>query len=91
MPAGSMLFAAALHCDRGLGTSRARSAFVAIGAVAHAVAGGATKAARGGTWRITQSSKVAVSPAIPGEAGNAVGSSAGTRSMTVSRVSVVVP
>ena len=37
--------------------------------------------------RVTQSSSVAASAAMPGEAGNDVGSSAGTRSMTVRRVS----
>ena len=49
------------------------------------------RTARGGTSRITQSSRVAASGAMPGEAGNAAGSSAGTRSITVSRVSTVVP
>src|SRR5260370_32064610 len=85
-----MFFAAELHCDRGFG-SCARSVFVAIGAAARATAGDTATAGRGGTWRVTQSSKVAVSPAVPGEAGNAIGSHAGTRSITVRRVSGVVP
>ena len=46
---------------------------------------------RGGTRFKTQSSSVAQSPAMPGDSGNFVGSPAGTRSMIVRRVSVVVP
>ena len=47
--------------------------------------------ARGGTRRETRSSSSAASAAMPGEGGKARGSSAGTRSITVSRVSMVVP
>src|SRR5450755_3932102 len=46
---------------------------------------------RDGTYSVTQLSSVATSDATPGEGGNAVGSSAGNRSITVSRVSMVVP
>ena len=48
-------------------------------------------AARAGTRRVTQSNSTAVSAAVPGEAGKIVGSSAGMRSMTLRRVSIVVP
>ena len=51
----------------------------------------ACTAVRAGTSLVTQSSRMAVSFAVPGEAGNAVGSSAGMRSMTVRRVSALVP
>src|SRR5258708_9914783 len=80
-----------LRCDLVLESSGARGVFRVIDAVARAIAGGTARVARAGTWRTTQSSKVAVSPALPGEAGNVVGSSVGTRSMTVRRGSVVVP
>ena len=46
---------------------------------------------RAGTCRITQSSSVAASGAMPSAGGNAAGFSAGTRSITVRRVSVLVP
>ena len=46
---------------------------------------------RGGTFSITQPSKVGRSGAMPGEAGNEALSLAGTRSMTVRRVSMLVP
>ena len=46
---------------------------------------------RGGTCCITQPSKVGRSGAMPGEAGNDATSSAGTRSITVRRVSMLVP
>ena len=46
---------------------------------------------RGGTLAITQASSVAASGAMPGERGNTAGSAAGRLSMTVRRVSIVVP
>src|SRR5258707_8704423 len=46
---------------------------------------------RDGTYSATQPSSVATSGATPGGDGNAVGSSAGSRSITVRRVSMVVP
>jgi hypothetical protein len=45
----------------------------------------------GGTDAWTQRSSVAASGAMPGEAGNTVASPAGRLSITVSRVSIVVP
>jgi hypothetical protein len=59
---------------------------VGIGAVLVAVTG-----RLGGTDAWTQQSSVAASDAVPGEAGNAAGSAAGRLSITVSRVSIVVP
>jgi hypothetical protein len=55
------------------------------------VAAGAAIGARLGTWAKTHSSKVMASVAVPVAAGNTVASSAGILSMTVSRVSMVVP
>jgi hypothetical protein len=46
---------------------------------------------RGGTCCITQPSKVGKSGAMPGEAGNDATSLGGNRSMTVRRVSILVP
>ena len=46
---------------------------------------------RGGTCSLTQPSSVATSGATPRGAGNDVASSAGDRSITVSRVSMLVP
>src|SRR5450631_2139758 len=46
---------------------------------------------RDGTYSVTQPSSVATSGARPGGDGNALGSSAGNRSITVRRVSMVVP
>ena len=46
---------------------------------------------RDGTCSFTQASSLAASGAIPGEAGKTFGSAAGSLSMTVSRVSIVVP
>src|SRR5450631_4160977 len=46
---------------------------------------------RDGTYSATQPSSVATSDATPGGDGNGVGSSAGNRSITVRRVSMVVP
>src|SRR5258708_34799453 len=80
-----------LRCDLVLESSGARGVFRVIDAVARAIAGGTARVARAGTWRTTQSSKVAVSPALPGEAGNGVGSSVGTRAMTGRRGPVGVP
>src|SRR5882762_3097815 len=51
----------------------------------------ATIGRRGGTSFKTQPSKVGRSGAIPGDAGNEAMSSAGTRSITVRRVSMLVP
>src|SRR6266700_2635167 len=46
---------------------------------------------RDGTYSATQPSSVATSGATPGGDGNSVASSAGNRSITISRVSIVVP
>ena len=46
---------------------------------------------RGGTCCITQPSNVATSGAMPGDSGNTVASSAGSLSITVRRVSMLVP
>ena len=59
----------------------------AIGEAATAVAIGN----RAGTYSVTQPSSVATSGATPRGDGNVVASSAGNRSITVSRVSMVVP
>ena len=59
-----------------------------------AIDGAATAVAigrRAGTYSVTQPSSVATSGATPRGDGNVVASSAGNRSMTVSRVSMVVP
>src|SRR4249919_1124197 len=85
--AGSIIAAADLRGDPVLGAGRTAIVRAAIGAVAPATAGVAVTAARAGTNVVTQSSNTAVSLAMPGEAGNAAGSSACTRSMTVRRVS----
>ena len=52
---------------------------------------GAASGKRDGTCSFTQASSLAASGAIPGEAGKTFGSAAGSLSMTVSRVSIVVP
>ena len=52
---------------------------------------GDVRVGRDGTSVSTHSSRVFTSGAMPGESGNATGSAAGTLSMTVRRVSVVVP
>ncbi len=67
-----------------------RGATVIAGILAEVV-WSAAMARRVGTSRTTQSRSVAVSGAMPGDAGNTAGSSAGTRSMTVRRVSALVP
>ena len=54
-------------------------------------AGVVAVARREGTWAPIQPSKVATSGATPAEVGKTAGSSAGSLSMTVSRVSIVVP
>ena len=74
-----------------LRSGRAATGRRAIDVLAPAATGGNFTAGRAGTSVVTQSSSVATSVAMPGDAGNAVGSSAGTRSMTVRRVSTVVP
>jgi hypothetical protein len=63
----------------------------AVGAPVRPTVGPSFTAARAGTSLLTQSSRMVVSFAVPGEAGNAVGSSAGMRSITVRRVSAFVP
>ena len=65
------------------GDRSARENVAGAGRGEAAVTGG-----RGGTRRRTRSSSSAASAAIPGDGGKARGSSAGTRSMTVSRVSM---
>jgi hypothetical protein len=73
------------------GSGRAVTRRVAIGMSVRAVAGGSFATNRAGTNVVTHSSNVVVSLAMSGESGKAAGSSAGTRSMTVRRVSTLVP
>ena len=70
---------------------RADAGRVAIGDSARAAEDVTAATDRVGTSVVTQPSNVAVSLPIPGEAGKTAGSSAGTRSMTVRRVSTLVP
>src|SRR5713226_9750653 len=73
---------------------RMTRALTVRGMAGRPIGGAATGVAignRAGTHSVTQPSSVATSGATPGGSGNTVASSAGNRSITVRRVSMVVP